>query len=159
MKATIKDGSIQISLHELTDCMNDEDRAVLFQFAVYQEKLLQAVVETVAEGSAFNADWSIGGLPQKLREQLLPLLPTAVTELVRGLKNDIARLEKRQEFVQSALWKLQRAWPATVPPMPEGHESYDYKPLTPAEAEAFLNRELGGVWHDIKAAHTGDVVS
>jgi len=159
MKATLNGNCIQIDLHELAESMSDEDRAVLFQFAVYQEKLLQAVVETVVDGSAFNADWSIGGLPQKLRERLLPLLPTAVSELVRGLKNDIRRLEKRQEFVQSALWKLRRAWPATVPPMPEGHDHYDYKPLTPAEAEEFLNRELGDVWHDIKAAHTGDVVS
>jgi hypothetical protein len=155
MKAKIKDNQLTIDLHELADTLSDEDRKQFARFAVYQDTLLEAVVDTVVTGACFDDDWHTTSLTRRLREKLLPLMPDAMRELVTNLLEENSRLKSANDQYHDALFQLLwKYWPKHIAKEP-AIDRYHYgrtEYLTLEQADQWLNSKLpAGEWERIKA--------
>jgi hypothetical protein len=154
VKAKIKDNQLTIDLHELADALSDEDRKHFAKFAVYQDTLLEAVVDTVVTGACFDDDWHSTTLTRRLREKLLPLMPDAMRELVTGLLEENSRLKSANDQYHDALFEAYwKHWPEHIPePKQERNYHGRTKYLSKDEVDSWLNSKLpAGEWERIKA--------
>lgn len=144
MKATIdKDGKLTIDMSEVVESMSDEDKRTIAKYAVFNEVLLTGILEALVHGTMWLADedgpwWFGGDTFNKLRLQLLPLLPDITAEAVRRIDAELRATGIERDRWRDACWALERDWP-------EGRRErklYEYRdPLTKEEAAAYL-REL-----------------
>ena len=155
MKATIRDGKLTLDMEELLASLSDDERRRFSQYAVFSESVMEAVVDTVAHGGCFDDYWYIGGLAQKLREKLLPLMPAAVIELVEGIAAERDRAVIQKDQYQTALYEALYHWPSDVR-KPEALEhpwrSGNFTPLNKTQIDAWIGSKLPpGEWDAIKA--------
>ncbi len=152
MKTFIKDGKMSVDIHELFDAMSDEDRKVFCKFAVFSETLFEGIINTVVNGETWDDGWWIGGMDQRLRAKLIPLMPEIVREFVSGLLTENARYAKTIKMHESMLFRLMREWP-NVEKCPV--ESSYMRPqenhyFNHGEAEAYIAKQLGDEWQAFK---------
>lgn len=152
MKTFIKDGKMSVDIHDLFDSMTDEDRKVFCKFAVFSETLFEGIINTVVSGETWDDGWWIGGMDQRLRAKLIPLMPEIVREFVAGLLTEHARYAKAVKMHEDMLFRLMREWP-NVDKCP-AERSY-MRPqenhfFTSDEAEAYIAKQLGDEWQAIK---------
>lgn len=150
MKARLNGkGVIEIDVTELSDSMSDDERDRFAQSIVFQESLLSAVVGQLVTGQSFDG-WYIGDMADRLREQLLPIVPTAMRELVASLLEQRDRAKEQLSKTRDALYRIERHWPQSVTPNLCNSTRPEYCSCVwkQADVEAFLARELGPNWED-----------
>lgn len=115
MKVTVNEqGQLVIDVHTLVESMNDESRKQFYQHLAFQDTLMVAVVDTIANGVCFEGDWWSTGIENKMREKLLPLAGSNAVELFRKQLEKISSLEGKLSGMREKFTKLVAHWPSEV---------------------------------------------
>lgn len=146
MKVTIDDkGQLTLDCNELVESLDEKTLRTLSKFAVFQQTLLDGVVEALVDGQMFsndeeNAWWYGGDTFQKLRLKVLELLPAISAEAVRHLVADALASRKERDAWKDACWMLEREWDENRRERERGY-GYEYRrPMSKEDAAAYLQK-------------------
>lgn len=154
MKAKLENGQLTIDIHDLADSLPQEELERFAQHVVFNKKLFQGVIETLLQGCCWDGDWYIGELDQRLRLQLLPLMPDVMRELVAGLLTQNAYYVSALTKHESVLRVLLDHWPKEVkPPVDYSYQRGEYRSFDAKDAERYIAQRLGDEWEAIKKRH------
>jgi hypothetical protein len=142
----LKEGEIRFSIADLLEAMTPKQRIDVARFVSADAVLFKAVLECVADDSAwgnYNKDdedghwWFDSTRVLELRQNLVPLMPTiarqAVTEALRQRNAAQAEVLRYREWA----YKMFHAWPRrddgwqSCPRGPDGYE----RPADPSSSE------------------------
>lgn len=112
MKVDINEqGQLVVDMQKLVEAMSDEARKQFYQHLAFQDTLMIAVVDTVANGVCFEGDWWSTRIESKIREKLLPLVGNNAMELFRKQSERIDTLESQLRLMRDRFQELLNHWP------------------------------------------------
>ena len=145
MKITIdNEGNFKFAVEDVISSLPEADLRVLSKYAVFQQTLLEGVVDALVEDHMWVDDdgeqpwWWGGDTFNNLRMKLLPLLPEMTVKAVRHLERETRTARVERDEWRALCYALQRNWlecPVTSPPT-WAHQH----PLTREEVLQLLER-------------------
>ena len=147
MKATIdSDGYLKIEAGAIVESMSESDLRTFSKYAVFQEVVLNGIVDALVDGHMWNDDpepawWFGGDTFNKLRMKLVPLLPEITRKAVSYLEQELRRARSEMAAWRDASWKLEREWNESRSNdrwRTAGLDSPYHKPMTQEEAGVYL---------------------
>lgn len=150
MKITINaKNALEIDLWELSDSLTDEQRELFAKYVVFRETLITGIVDTIASGDAYEGGWWVGGMADKLRQKLLPIMPEAMQKLVKSLLQQRDDAKAEVEKYRTTLARLELHWPMEVPAIgPCSTPANCSCRWTDDMARSFLVTKLGENWQE-----------
>jgi len=106
------DGVLHVSLTRLMDYMDDEILHEFLRYAVFNEKLIQAAVEVLAFGSAFDDEvsglgfWFDTDKVERWAKVLDDRMPEVMTQRIRNLRFLAKLADDRAERYHAELFEL-----------------------------------------------------
>lgn len=158
MKAAFKGSEFCVDLVDLAKDLPPELMKEFAQLAVFQETLMEAVVDTVVTGTCFEG-WYIGDMAQRLRTKLVPMLPDATRELVEKLIEQNERLSDRAKVLEERLQTLRFKWPEKVEAQEFDYYHGEYRFWNRSQVDAYLKSQIPeSEWESFFAAPQSETV-
>jgi len=148
VKATIDtDGNLKIEMQSIVESMSERDLRTLAKYAVFQEVLLKGVIDALVKNNMWTDDdeepawWFSSDTFNKMRLQLLPLLPEITVMAVQHLEREVRHAKGESNAWRDVCWKLERQWRESQYPPDSTREvcGRDYeRPMTKEQVGAYL---------------------
>lgn len=140
-----EDGLLTIDLGELLDPLSRNSEAMLnriARLACFHEPFVSRLLDHLAEGSTEDGDW--WGSGEQIRKRLLPLLPEAMTELVREIGRERDFQRSLAAHYRDVMVRLSEAWNSMDHERKCKLENWEERGrrMTREEAAAFVERAI-----------------
>jgi len=135
------DFEIRIKIGELVDSLSENDKKTLARHLAMEKPLIDSVVGQLVNGFTEDGSCNSEHFIEKIRLQVLDLLPKIEIETTRKILNDRKCALANEKRIRDWAWTLYHAWPEHhLRERPNTLEHYPFITTTSEEAELEIER-------------------
>lgn len=125
--------NLTFNIGDVIDKLEPKQRTDILKLVGFDRQLFTSLVEMLASGVTEDGWWFDSRSMDKLREQLVPMMPQVCIEKVRGLIYERNSAEAEQKRCSNWAWRMYHSWPESALHLRPEMEKFESTPLVSEE--------------------------